>query len=152
MHSQRKPYQCIAAMSADDIIRQEEKTPYVLVVEDNADIRTAISLLLEAMGCQVVKAENGRQALERLQRCDRLPDLILLDLLMPEMNGWQFLQEKARYEELDAIRTVVLSALADSDLSRPRDESVSEWAVKPLNYQQLENIVLRNCGKVSACH
>ena len=151
MRSQRKPYQYIATISVDEMAEQKEKAPYILVVEDNPDIRSAVSLLLEAMGCQVIKAENGLQALERLRRCDRLPDLILLDLLMPVMNGWQFLQEKSRFEELDAIRTVVLSAVADCDFSLKK-QNVSEWAVKPLDFQQLESIVLRNCGKEPTQH
>ena len=151
MRFQNKYYKFLPD-TADDRALRENVCPYVLVVEDNPDIRTAIALLLEAMGCKVSKAENGRQALERLWDAERLPDLILLDLLMPVMDGWRFLQEKSKTNELRSIPTVVLSAVADSDFSAIQDQSVAEWVLKPLNYQQLESIVLRNCGSVPTRH
>jgi CheY-like chemotaxis protein len=129
----------------------EDMAPYILVVEDNPDIRSAVALLLESMGCVVATSENGQNALHRLHESERLPDLILLDLLMPVMDGWRFLQEKSKRFEWQAIPTVVLSAVADSDFSA-QAANVTEWVLKPLNYQQLEEIVVRNCRGTPTRH
>lgn len=67
------------------------RRPAVLVVDDDAELRQALTELLEAEGYRAPSASDGREA---LAACDReRPDLILLDLKMPVMDGWQFLAE-----------------------------------------------------------
>lgn len=66
-------------------------TPRVMVVEDNADIRAALGELLGMQGFEVALADNGRDALDQLAG-GPAPDWIVLDLMMPVMDGWQFLQ------------------------------------------------------------
>ncbi|SRR5688572_12175239 len=153
MRVQNKYYKILAGLpaEADAPAKREEFAPHVLVVEDNSDIRIAVTLLLEAMGCTVSKAENGREALEILRDEAFSPDLILLDLLMPGMNGWQFLQERSKHPHLAAIPTVVLSAVADTDIASDYRD-VAERALKPINYEQLAGIVFRNCRKTPGCH
>lgn len=63
---------------------------HLLIVEDDPDIADTLAELLESVGYDVSKAENGRAALEQLNKATTLPDLILLDLMMPVMDGWQF--------------------------------------------------------------
>ncbi len=81
---------------------------HVLVVEDEELTRRMMRATLENEGCVVVEAENGRVALERLAA--DAPDLIVLDLMMPEMDGFEFLAERARNDAWRAIPVVVMTA------------------------------------------
>ncbi|MFZ5450901.1 MAG: response regulator [Thermodesulfobacteriota bacterium] len=80
----------------------------VLVVEDDPETREVIRRLLEKTGIEVMEAENGRVALERL--AERQPGLILLDLMMPEMDGFQFVDHLRQHEAWRAIPIVVVTA------------------------------------------
>jgi CheY-like chemotaxis protein len=80
----------------------------VLVVEDDTATREVIRHLLEKVGIQVVEAENGRVALERLALGQ--PGLILLDLMMPEMDGFQFVDYVRQHEAWRGIPIVVVTA------------------------------------------
>ncbi len=82
----------------------------ILVVEDDADVRETLVLVLESEGFAVREARDGREALE-VMRAGFRPDLILLDLMMPVMNGWEFRAEMKRDPELAAIPVVFVSAL-----------------------------------------
>jgi CheY-like chemotaxis protein len=90
-----------------DRCRQHSYAGRVLVVEDERDQRELVAAELRARGCEVVEAENGRVALERLE--DFVPDLIVLDLVMPEMDGFQFLSALRDHSELRDVTVVVLS-------------------------------------------
>jgi len=80
----------------------------VLVVEDDPVMREMLQRRLEKEGWKVIEAENGRVALERM--AERQPDLILLDLMMPEMDGFQFLDEVRKHEEWRPIPVIVITA------------------------------------------
>jgi len=80
----------------------------VLVVEDDAGLREMMRRTLEIEGWAMIEAANGRVALERL--IEQRPELILLDLLMPEMDGFQFLEEVRKHEEWRSIPIVVVTA------------------------------------------
>lgn len=80
----------------------------ILIVEDDDDIREVVSALLEQEGYDVVSATDGRAALRVLQAGAR-PDLMLLDLMMPGMNGWEVL-ERMLSDGLSEIPVVVLTA------------------------------------------
>src|SRR5438445_696734 len=81
----------------------------VLLVDDDFEICDTLSQLLQDEGYSVATASNGLEALHYL-RGATLPRLILLDLMMPVMNGWQFRHEQQRDPELASIPLVVLSA------------------------------------------
>ena len=83
----------------------------LLVVEDDADVAGTLTEFLEDEGFSVTVAQNGKQALEQL-RAGLRPVAILLDLLMPEMDGWQFRQEQISDPNLRGIGTIVLTAAA----------------------------------------
>ena len=82
----------------------------VLVVDDDAGFRAVIGEVLLAEGCSVREAANGREALRLLRH--HLPDLILVDLMMPNMNGWDLYAELARDERLAGVPVAVVSAIA----------------------------------------
>ncbi len=82
----------------------------VLVVDDEPDLREAICSLLESMGHPAVGASNGEEALERLKGADGAPCVILLDLSMPVMDGWEFRKRQLEDEALAGIPVVVITA------------------------------------------
>jgi CheY-like chemotaxis protein len=87
-------------------------SPRVLVAEDDAHTRGWLSRILRENGWEVAEAENGRVALERLMMAR--PDLVLLDLMMPEMNGFEFIEAIRGREETRHLPVIVLTA-ADLD-------------------------------------
>src|SRR3712207_9589138 len=87
---------------------------YILVVEDNPDSRETLTLILEGVGYEVKSAENGREALTTLKNHPH-PCIILLDLMMPVMDGWEFRQHQQNDPNLAQIPTVVVSAISDPE-------------------------------------
>jgi CheY-like chemotaxis protein len=85
----------------------------ILLVEDEEVVRFVTSLLLQGKGYAVSTACDGREALDLLHG-QPPPDLILLDLWMPRMNGWQFREQQVRDPDLAAIPVLVVSAVADT--------------------------------------
>jgi CheY-like chemotaxis protein len=82
----------------------------VLVVEDNTDVRNAWVSLLASRGYRVAEAEDGVQALKLLRNQELPPCLIVLDMMMPRMSGWDFCAVRSRDERLRSIPLVVVSA------------------------------------------
>jgi two-component system, chemotaxis family, chemotaxis protein CheY len=81
----------------------------ILVVDDDPDILEALSEILEAEGFEIRRARNGKEALERLE--PDAPQLILLDLMMPVMDGWEFAQRmRQKPPAISSIPLIVLSA------------------------------------------
>ncbi len=80
----------------------------VLVVDDDPGIRESVAEALDLEGYEVLTAQNGAQALEEVQH--QRPHVVLLDLMMPVMNGWQFLEACARNELCAGTAVVVMSA------------------------------------------
>ena len=115
----------------------------VLIVEDDDITRLALSQALEAAGYSVVQAGDGREAINYLHRSVR-PDLILLDLKMPIMNGWQFRHLQKREAELVSIPVVVCSGNGDiqqeAELIGARD-----YLQKPIAPEALLETVRHYC-------
>ena len=110
----------------------------VLLVEDDRDIREAVAAVLEAEGYTVLTAENGKQALEALERGQ--PCVVLLDLMMPVMNGWDFMEEVKKSRRLADLPVVVVSAYSER-----RAEGVKRVLKKPLDVNQLLAAVADYC-------
>jgi CheY-like chemotaxis protein len=98
--------------------RHEHRGCTVLVVDDDPSMRELIRIVLDEEGCAVIEAENGRVALESVR--EEPPQLILLDLMMPEMDGFEFLSELRRHEEWRGIPVAVVTAkdLTQDDRAR----------------------------------
>lgn len=116
----------------------------ILVVEDDGAVRETLQELLEEEGYRVSPAANGREALERLRAGERAPCLILLDLQMPVMDGWQFRKEMRSDAALAGIPVVVISA--DAGLER-KVEGMAAAAVlpKPVSLDRLLDTVHHFC-------
>src|SRR5579862_5437445 len=81
----------------------------VLVVDDDVEIRETLTSLLQHEGYSVLRAENGVQALDQLRRLH--PDVVLLDLMMPVMSGWEVIEELEESGEMGRVPIVVVSAM-----------------------------------------
>jgi GAF domain-containing protein/CheY-like chemotaxis protein/anti-sigma regulatory factor (Ser/Thr protein kinase) len=95
------------------VLTQHRRDRPVLVVDDDVAVRQLLRRMLEPEGYAVVEAENGRVALERLR--EMKPSVILLDLMMPEMDGFEFVSECRRHEAGRGVPIVVITA---KDLTR----------------------------------
>ncbi|MBI3181248.1 MAG: response regulator [Myxococcales bacterium] len=114
----------------------------ILIVEDHEDSREMLADLLGCHGYAVVTAENGLAALEALRGGLR-PSLVLLDLTMPVMDGWQLFGEIRRHGELSAVPVVVLTAMGTSALP----EGCQGYLRKPVELDELMVLVRRHCGE-----
>lgn len=106
----------------------------VLVIDDDADIREAFKLLLEASGHQLATAADGAEALALL-RDGIHPRLILLDLMMPGMNGFEFRAEQLRDPVLAAIPVVIISG--DGRIAEKARPLGLPWLLKPIDLDEL---------------
>jgi len=127
-----------------------QKQAKILVVDDDPDIREAISAILEAHSHQVVTARDGEEGLAKLK--EERPDLMVLDLLMPRMDGFGVLKElqDPRWTKYGNIPILILTSIKE-DASRRRYEletglelNVADYAEKPIDPHSL----LQRIGKL----
>ena len=112
----------------------------VLVIDDDDDLCDTLRELLEEHGHAVACASNGRQALDLLHAASPLPDVILLDLMMPVMNGWDFRGVQKRDPALASIPVVVITATG-SARERVGLMGVEEILLKPIHLDQLLAVI-----------
>jgi DNA-binding response OmpR family regulator len=119
----------------------------VLVVDDEAPIRLLCRVNLEAEGMDVLEAPDGRVGLE-LARAEA-PDAVLLDVMMPGLDGWAVAEELLRSDETRAIPIVFLTARADlRDRARGIDLGGLDYVTKPFNPVELASLVRSVVGAV----
>ena len=112
----------------------------ILVVDDEERMVRFIRLNLEHDGFQVIEAYRGLQAIQSLR--DRMPDLILLDLNLPRMDGREVLAEIKNDDDLKHIPVVILTtSRADEDVLRSYDLHANCYITKPVDLAQFEKIV-----------
>ena len=113
----------------------------VLIVEDDADLRDMMAQLLTLEGFNAATVANGREALEYLRNVAR-PDVILLDLMMPVMDGWEFRRRQQADPAMSDVPVIVLSAL---DQARAADVNANAFLKKPLDFDRLLALVRAYC-------
>lgn len=124
-------------------VAADEVGKRVLVVEDDPDIRDMVGGVLSLEGYDVMSASNGVEALDLLRDKPR-PGLILLDLMMPIMNGWELRSELGRNPHLSAIPIVVISG--DGSIDRKASAlGVNGYLRKPVDLDSLLETVQRFC-------
>ena len=121
---------------------------YILVVEDDKDLRDTLCDALELEGYQAIAAEHGEAALRHLQSGQPRPCLILLDLMMPVMDGWTFRSALLADPALAPIPVVVMTAGGRHGLPSPPAERVLQ---KPLRMDRLLQIVHAHCTAGASC-
>lgn len=120
--------------------RRTEAAPRVLLVDDEGAIRTICRVNLETDGLSVVEAVDGRAALEAVR--EERPELILLDVMMPDVDGWQVAAELGREPATRDIPIVFLSArAAREDKARARELGAVGYIVKPFDPLELAGYV-----------
>ena len=117
----------------------------VLVVDDEPLIAMALEAALEDAGYQVVTAANGQQGLERLAEAPR-PDVVLLDMMMPVMNGSAMLAAMAATPDLDGIPVIVLSSLPEEAV-RACAKDVAAILRKPYTVREVLSAITQVLGK-----
>jgi CheY-like chemotaxis protein len=114
----------------------------VLIVEDDADLREMMAQLLSLEGFRTEAVANGRDALSYLEAGER-PDVILLDLMMPVMDGWEFRRRQVQDPSIATVPVVVLSAV---DPARASELGDTAFLKKPLDFDRLLDLVRRFCA------
>jgi CheY-like chemotaxis protein len=115
----------------------------ILIIEDDPDVRLALSSVLAGEGYDVAEAGNGQEAIDHLQ-ASAAPALILLDLMMPVMDGWQFRDRQRSNPSLTTIPVVVVSA--DGTVAKKAATiGAAGFLQKPVEIDQLLATVRRFC-------
>ena len=117
---------------------------HILIVEDDHDVAQSVAEVLESSGYGTGIAANGREALDYL-KTNTHPDLILLDMMMPVMDGWQFREEQRKSPAFDSIPVVIVTADGNA---RGKAEAIQAAGLvsKPVTIDGLLNEVERICG------
>lgn len=113
----------------------------ILIVEDDEGIRDALKLILEFGGYEVETAENGKVGIERLSTIAK-PCVILLDLMMPVMDGWAFADIMKKNMSFATIPIVVVTAFAD----KAKSVGAARIVKKPVDMDTLLGFVREYCG------
>jgi CheY-like chemotaxis protein len=121
--------------------------PTILVVEDDRDSREMLCTWLQQHGCRTLAASEGAEALRQMDEASDLA-LILLDLMMPGMNGWEFRASQRNHRRFRKVPVVVMTA-------HPNPAGEAEWLdpedvlLKPLDLQAVLHVVTRCCGALA---
>jgi CheY-like chemotaxis protein len=115
----------------------------VLIVEDDEDLREMMAQLLTIEGFQAATVANGKEALDYLHEQDR-PEVILLDLMMPVMDGWEFRRKQQADPSLAGVPVIVLSAI---DPARAARVDADAFLKKPLDFDRLLDLVRGYCDE-----
>ena len=113
----------------------------ILIVDDYADNRELLRLMLEAAGHRISEAADGRTGLEMAQA--EMPDLVLADLSMPQLDGWGLLGELRADERTRHIPCIAVTAFIDRERARGLTQSFDAYLPKPFRRAELIEVVER---------
>jgi CheY-like chemotaxis protein len=117
----------------------------VLIIDDDQDVRQAMADLLKIEGFSAASAANGLEGLEKMRSEDHI-SMVLLDLWMPQMDGWEFLRQKGRDARIADVPVVVLSSIPPVSL-----DGAETILRKPVDTEPLLQILRRHCrGETTA--
>ncbi len=112
----------------------------VLLVEDDHDVRVALRRLLEDEGYEVLTAGDGHNAFEMLEGRERLPDVIVVDLMMPVMDGWTLVDALKRASRYAQIPVIIQSAFCEP----PPPAGAATFLGKPIDEEALLRAIRRH--------
>lgn len=135
------------AESSDATALAEPQRPLVLVVDDDDPIREALRDLLEDAGFATVGARHGLEALKALATLPTTPTFILLDLMMPIMDGWAFCRSRWKSRTLREIPVILISAVDMSESNRPT--GIDAFLPKPIDVEHFTRLAARMAGRRS---
>jgi len=117
----------------------------ILVIDDEADLREILQILLEDEGYEIKTAADGVQGLRSLNRFK--PDLILLDISMPRMDGFEVLERLRAYPKTVQVPVIMLTARGKStDILAAKKLKVLDYLIKPFQADELFNVVKKHIG------
>jgi DNA-binding response OmpR family regulator len=120
--------------------------PLVLVADDDEDILTLVAFRLERAGCEVVKARSGDEALRLAS--ELVPDLAVLDVSMPGLDGYEVTRELRRAEPTSQMPIILLTARAqEADVARGMAAGADEYVRKPFDARDLRERVQKLLGQ-----
>ncbi|MDX9722355.1 MAG: response regulator [Myxococcota bacterium] len=116
---------------------QSQRRPRILIADDDPDLRRLLRTHLETMDCELIEANDGEKALETI--IIERPDLVVLDVMMPELNGWEVCRYIKSKPEYASIGVVMLTAIGSTinELTSPL-YGADEYIDKPFNIDELE--------------
>jgi CheY-like chemotaxis protein len=117
----------------------EPRRHRVLIAEDDPSIRRMLTVSLGKQGYEMSEACDGSEALEAM-RADA-PDLVVLDLMMPKVTGWEVLAERAGDPKLRSIPVIVITAERGDRVTKIREDGVAELLPKPFSLDELQALV-----------
>ena len=120
-------------------MKDPEKRQQILLVDDDVDSTEALAELLAREGYAVACAENGREALDYLAHSEP-PCLIILDLIMPVMSGWEFRQQQVSDPKLKSLPVIIVSATGPM-----KGLKANAVLQKPVDFRHLMHVVRQNC-------
>lgn len=121
-------------------VRREQK-PIALVVDDARQYRTLLERYLTEMGYIVVTARDGEDAMQQLP-LERMPELIMVDVEMPRMNGFEFTEEIRRRKEYNDVPIIMVTTRTGLE-EKAYQAGVNEYVLKPCNFEKVEQAVLK---------
>ncbi|HEY3056759.1 MAG TPA: response regulator [Thermoanaerobaculia bacterium] len=119
--------------------RAEERANRVLVADDDPAIRRLIMAALKRDGYGFLEASNGREALDLMR--SQHPDIVVLDLMMPVVSGWDVLQERLSDPALSKIPVIIVSANREPELVHAIDKGICAFLPKPFDIAALSALV-----------
>jgi len=120
-------------------------TKKIMVVDDEPDILFTVGQMLEVNGYEVIKAVDGKECLDKLNQVT--PDLVLLDIMMPEMSGWDVAAKIKEKPEWSSIPIVFLTAKGDSMSVGIGGLAAEDYITKPFDIEDLKNRVQKILNK-----
>lgn len=122
------------------------KKAKILLADDEEDIKTVISLYLGSKGYEVVTAYDGLDAIDKAK--SEKPDLILLDVMMPIMNGFEVCQKLKDDPDTQDIPIIMLSAAAQSEtITKSIELGAKDYIVKPFDPERLDKMIFKYLDK-----
>lgn len=120
-------------------MQEQGRKPSVLVVDDDGGIRSLLGASLRSEGYTIHEARNGREALEQMSAGNE--DLVLLDLMMPEVSGWDVLEKRSADPELRKIPVIVITAYRGPEIATIVSSDICALLPKPFDLEALRAIV-----------
>lgn len=134
----------MSQLSSEDVKTLPENQIHpVMIIEDDDDIRDLMRTMLEAEGYHVVTAVNGADAFQLLSQVPK-PCMILLDMMMPVMDGWTFSEEIKKNSKYSSIPLLVVTAFAEQITSKENFYGVVK---KPLRFDLLLDLIRHHCPR-----
>lgn len=115
----------------------ERSAPVILVADDNAEIRSLLRAYFSEMDCELIESADGAETLENI--IVHRPNLVILDVMMPEMNGWEIARYVRSHDELETVGIIMLTAIGptNNELTSPLF-GADDYMDKPFDFEELE--------------